>query len=238
MLKVYICEDNESQRLRMEKIIDEIIGIDNMDIEKGLVTADTEVLIDEIKRKNVPSLFFLDIDLGCEMNGLELAKIIRDIQPRCYIVFVTTHSEMSFMTFSYKVEALDFILKDNPDELKDRVHQCIIEAMSRDEVEYDRRVRIVTIKIGNHIKNIPQDDIKYFEASKDRKVILHAKNSIIEFFGKLKDIENELDDRFIRCHRAYIANKDLVEHVDKKEHVIYFIDGDSCPLSIRGGRSF
>ena len=46
------------------------------------------------------------------MNGVALAQRIRQIQPCCFIVFITSHSEMSLRTFQYKAEALDFIVKD------------------------------------------------------------------------------------------------------------------------------
>lgn len=60
-----------------------------------------------------------------------LAHKIRETQPRCCIVFVTTHSEMSFMTFSYRIEAMDFIIKDDIGKLEERMLQCIEQAIER-----------------------------------------------------------------------------------------------------------
>lgn len=49
------------------------------------------------------------------MNGFELAQEIRKFDPRGFIIFITTHAELSYMTFTYKVEALDYIIKDDID---------------------------------------------------------------------------------------------------------------------------
>lgn len=55
---------------------------------------------------------------------------------------------MSYITFRYKVEALDFILKDNPYQMQNRICECI--------------------------ENV------------------HTVNKAIVFFGKMKDIEDEV----------------------------------------------
>ena len=74
-------------------------------------------LLEKIKETGEVGIYFLDIDLKTDMTGLTLAQEIRKYDPRGFIIFITTHSEMSYMTFIYKLEALDFILKDDPEEL-------------------------------------------------------------------------------------------------------------------------
>ena len=83
-------------------------------------------MLNGVKEEKDTGIFFLDVDLNHEMNGIALASKIREYQPRCFIIFVTTHSEMSFMTFSYKVEAMDYVIKDYFQEVKNRVHQCFV----------------------------------------------------------------------------------------------------------------
>ena len=61
------------------------------------------------------------------MTGLILAQELRKIQPRCFIIFITSHSEMSILTFQYKVEALDFIIKDSSENIRKRIHECLMD---------------------------------------------------------------------------------------------------------------
>lgn len=234
MLRVHICEDNKEQQQRLKSYIEKIIVVDTLDMEIGVVTDNSEKMLDEISKEKEIGIFFLDIDLQCERNGMELAKKIREIQPRCFIVFVTTHSEMSYMTFTYKVEAMDFIIKDDLREIKNRVHQCLIQAAELNEGEFEKGKKGYCIKQGEKIREVSHDSILYFEAvTGSRKIVLYTKNEIIEFNGKLKDIENELGNKFYRCHRSVIVNKDNIERIDKEEYIIYLLGGACCPMSVR-----
>ena len=47
------------------------------------------------------------------------------------IIFVTSHSELTYLTFVYKVSAMDFIFKDDPNQLKTRIIDCIETAHTR-----------------------------------------------------------------------------------------------------------
>lgn len=232
MLKVYVCEDNREQRAQLDNYIDEILSEEDLDIERGVCSANPFEIIDLVEKENVPGIFFLDVDLGAEINGIELASQIRKLQPRCYIIFVTTHSEMAFMTFQYKVEAMDFIIKDEMADMKSRVRQCILQANERDfKQEADDNL---FIKNGDKVTVVPFGDIIYFEVATDiRKIIVHVKDAIMAFSGKLKDLEVKLDDRFYKCHRAFIVNREYIKDIDKTERIVYFVNGDSCPISVR-----
>lgn len=76
-------------------------------------TDNPDELIKQLKKSENTGLYFLDIDLKSNKNRIMLAKEIQEYNPRGFIVFITSHSEMSFITFQY-LEALDFILKDEP----------------------------------------------------------------------------------------------------------------------------
>lgn len=237
MLKVHICEDDREQQIRLESYIEDIITIENLKMAKGLVTDNPDFMIEEIKKEKNIGIFFLDIDLNHKLNGMDLARKIREIQPRCHIIFVTTHSEMSYMTFTYKVEAMDFIIKDNLKEIKNRIHQCLVLIGELHAEAIKESNSIYLLKQGERVKEVSYDDILYFEAiTGSRKIMLHAKNTILEFSGKLKDIEESVDNRFYRCHRAIIVNKNNIEKIDEIEHMIYLVGGGRCPMSVRLGK--
>lgn len=113
MIDVYICEDIKEQRDVIAHYVKAAILIQEYDMKLLISTDNPEELIEQLKKSENTGLYFLDIDLKSSKNGLMLAKEIREYDPRGFIVFITSHSEMSFITFQYKVEALDFILKVN-----------------------------------------------------------------------------------------------------------------------------
>lgn len=107
MLSVFICEDDPKQRERLEKVVTDYIMIEALDMELTL-SADNpiEVLNYLEEHPKTTGLYFLDVDLKHEMSGIALASEIRERDDSGKIVSVTTHGELSYLTFIYKVEAI------------------------------------------------------------------------------------------------------------------------------------
>ena len=214
--------------------ISNLILIEGFDMKIVQATSDPHQLLKEILTAENTGLFFLDIDLRSDMNGLTLAQRIRQIQPRCFIVFITSHSEMSFLTFQYKAEALDFIVKDSAEHIKSKIHECLLDVNSKYTSSNNNVTRTFTINQNDKRIVIDYNDIIFFETSNNiHKIILHARKRVIEFTGQLKDIEQQLDYRFYRCHTSYIINKDNITDIDFKELLVHMNNGETCPVSVR-----
>lgn len=234
MLKIYICEDIEVQRDRLQQIIENIVLMEDLDMELGCVSENPHTILEKVKETEDVGIYFLDIALETDMTGLTLAQEIRKYDPRGFIIFVTTHSEMSYMTFIYKLEALDFILKDNPEELGKRVYECILKANQRYASANNKVQANYSVKVNDKVFTVDYDDILFFETSPNvHKIILHCKNRQMEFLGKIKEIEKEVDGRFYRCHRSFLVNRDNIREIDFQNRVIYMVNGDECMLSTR-----
>ncbi len=234
MLKIYVCEDIEVQRDKMQQVIENIVLMEDLDMELSCVSGDPHVILEKVKETEEVGIYFLDIDLGADMTGLTLAQEIRKYDPRGFIIFVTTHSEMSYMTFIYKLEALDFILKDDSEELGRRVYECILKANQRFESVNNKVQANFSVKVNEKVFTVDYDEILFFETSVNvHKIILHCKNRQMEFLGKIKDIEKAVDERFYRCHRSFLVNKDNIKEIDFQNRVIYMVNGDECLISSR-----
>ena len=234
MLKIYVCEDIEVQRNKIKKTIENIVLMEDLDMEIGCVSNNPHTILEKVKETEDVGVYFLDIDLGADMTGLTLAQEIRKYDPRGFIIFVTTHSEMSYMTFIYKLEALDFILKDNPEELDRRVYECILKANQRFASVNNKVQANFSVKVNEKVITVDYDEILFFETSTNvHKIILHCKKREMEFWGKIKDIEKEVDERFYRCHRSFLVNKDNIREIDFRNRVIYMVNGDECLISTR-----
>lgn len=234
MIDIYICEDNKKHLELFQKYITNSILIENLDMKIALATSNPHELLEQISSLGNIGLFFLDIDLQSSINGLATAQQIRELQPRCFIIFITSHSEMSFLTFQYKTEALDFIIKDSSDHIKQKIHENLLKVEERYTSMNNSLNKTFTILQHDKRIAIDYNDIIFFETSNNiHKVILHAKKRIIEFTGQLKDIEKQLDNRFYRCHRSYLINKDNISEVNFKELLVHMNNGEICPVSVR-----
>ncbi len=234
MLDIFVCEDHAAQRRVVVQIIQNTVLIEELDMRLVLDTKDPYTLLEKIRTNENTGIYFLDIDLSSNMNGLQLAQQIRLFDPRGFIIFITAHSELSFMTFQYRVEAMDFVLKDNPAEMKVKIRECLLHAMERYTLDTNRTHKVYTAQIGGRKISIDYNDIFFFETSSNiHKVILHAKDRQIEFNGTMKELAGVLDGNFVRCHRSFLANKNNIKEIDAKNRIIYFTNGETCLMSTR-----
>lgn len=235
MLKIFVCEDEDIQRQRLTKIIENFIIIENYDMEIGLSSTKPEDIIDYVSENRDTGLYFFDIDLKSNINGIELAAEIRKFDPRGFIVFISADIGMSSSMFKYKIEAMDYIEKSISDDFPEKVRECIREANKRHNTSATAAINEkYMFKLGDRITNIELEKILFFKTSDSRnRIELHALNAYSDFSGKLKEIEKSLDDRFYRCHKSYLVNKDNIKEIDLKKRIIYMIDGQECPIAVR-----
>lgn len=208
--------------------------MEELDMQLVLDVGDPYMLLDQVKTSQNTGIYFLDIDLNSDMNGMKLAQQIRLFDPRGFIIFITAHSELSYMTFQYRVEAMDFVLKDNPAEAKVKIRECLLNAMERYTLQTNKIHKVYTMELGGRKVSVDYDEIFFFETSRNiHKVILHAKDRQIEFYGAIKELTSILDDNFVRCHRSFLVNKNNIKEVDAKNRIIHFTNGETCLMSTR-----
>lgn len=234
MLNIFVCEDNTAQRQIIVQTIQNTVLIEELDMQLVSDAEEPYMLLEKVKTSQNTGIYFLDIDLNSNMNGMKLAQQIRLFDPRGFIIFITAHSELSYMTFQYRVEAMDFILKDNPAEAKVKIRECLLKAMERHTLETNKTHKVYTIEIGGRKIGVDYDDILFFETSSNvHKVILHAKDRQIEFSSTMKELTSTLGDYFVRCHRSFLVNKNNIKEVDAKNRILYFTNGETCMMSTR-----
>ncbi len=234
MLDIFVCEDQDAQRRTIVQTIQNAVLIEELDMRLAFDTGDPYALLEKVRSSRNTGIYFLDIDLNSEMNGMKLAQQIRLFDPRGFIIFITAHSELSFMTFQYRVEAMDFVLKDNPAEAKVKIRECLLNAMERYTLQTNRTHKVYTVEAGGRKICVDYEDIFFFETSGNiHKVTLHARDRQIEFSGTIKELAGTLGDDFVRCHRSFLVNKNNIKEIDSKNRIIYFTNGESCLMSTR-----
>lgn len=163
MLDIFVCEDNAAQRRTVVNIIQNTVLIEELDMQLTLDTGDPYMLLEKVKTSQNTGIYFLDIDLNSNMNGMKLAQQIRLYDPRGFIIFITAHSELSYMTFQYRVEAMDFVLKDNPAEAKVKLRECLLNAMERHTLQTNKTHKVYTLEAGGRKISVDYEDILFLK---------------------------------------------------------------------------
>ena len=232
-MNIVICEDDPAQLERVKKTIENYAMMEDNSMKIAPATTNPDEVLAFLQNEKADCYFF-DIDLNHEMTGIALGSRVRDKDPIANIVYITTHSEMSYLTFIYKLAALDFIIKDHPDMLKERLLATLKEAHRRYvQIGEQDTVQKLQIKTTGRTYNIDFQNIYFFEASPDsHKIILHLENEHIEFYGRLKNYEG-LHPDFYRCHKSFIVNKNKIQNIDSKERAVFLDNGEVCYASAR-----
>ncbi|HEY5524071.1 MAG TPA: response regulator [Clostridium sp.] len=233
MLKVYIIEDDNNQRERLTNYVDEIIKKNNLDLEIALSTGNIKDLVCNIEGNGRRGLYFIDIDLGEDVHGLELAEFIRKYDPSGYIIFVTTHSELSILTFKYKVEAMDFIVKDDFREMATRVEECLVRADEQEKGSREIFKDMYIVNMGEKSIGYETENIIFFEANgNSQKIILHGINRQIEFNGKIKDVEEKAGKNFFMVNMTTLINLAKAKNISENGNYILMENGEMCKIGI------
>lgn len=185
-------------------------------------------------RNNEVDVLFLDIQMK-GMNGFQLLEKVKD-RIKC-VVFTTSY--MEFASDGFQVDALDYIVKPYSEE---RIEKCVkkIDAfmgitMKADIFDQTFSQDTQLVKDGKEQIYIKTYEILYLEALKDyTKLITLNKNkkSIIIHgnIGKLLESDDFRD--FIRIHKSFAINKQLILSVSSKHIVL------SNNVKIPVGRSY
>lgn len=203
-----------------EKVIREQIGglIDKQMPDCYLESYATgEELIAAEKRFDI---VFLDIQMD-GMDGIEVARTLREEQDEIVLIFVTGNREYVFEALD--LYAFHYLLKP-VDESKFR--EVLVRAAG--EVAKKKEKKGLFIKKRN--LTLDQADILYIE-SRAKKVEIHTARSkdIIEIYATMEELEGQLGEDFYRCHRAYLVNMAHITEYDSDS--ITITNGDKIYLT-------
>jgi DNA-binding LytR/AlgR family response regulator len=167
-------------------------------------------------------LLFLDIQMP-GLSGMELATFLHREQR---IIFTTAYANYALEGYEYN--AVDYLLK--PITFKRFVQSInkalltfpiISSAALTDENDY------IFIKSGKQIVKLEYGQILFIEALKEYVNIVLPDGKVLAY-KRMKDLEEQLPDNFLRIHNSYIIN---INHLEKivDNHVL--IGATRLPVS-------
>lgn len=182
-----------------------------------------------------PDLVILDINLGNDIDGIQIAEILKnDFQ--IPFLFLTSYNDERTINRIIKVQPLGYIVKPfNPIDLNTVVELALYKIRSnvvtpiiseppsaKRDIELDD---FIFIKNGRNIERIPIEEIKFVEADGRYTYIYYNDKKKISN-ASLKVLNDKLSGKhFIQTHRSYIVNLTKVEtislsHLHIGEHEI------------------
>lgn len=217
MIQLAICDDEENVRAYLRTLILE----QNIECE----ITEFEAGEDYLQSDKEFDLLYLDVELNSGVSGLELAKQIHEQKSKKQplIIFVTGHKDYVFDAFD--VDAFHFLLKPI---VKEKFTMVFQKAIGQIKLSYQNKDKTIHIQSTTINKVFSIDEI-YFAESQNHKVILHTKAGILEYYGKISDLEIQLQGHFFRIHKGYLLNMSYIDRYSKTEVVL--TNKEVLPLS-------
>lgn len=198
MLSIAVCED---EQYMIDDLSEKVkFCLENRHISYEFCSfINGELLLESHKKFD---LIFLDIQMEGTC-GMDVAKILRGRQYDGLIIFTTALKDMVFKSF--EVEAFDFLVKPLETGAFSRTLDRAIERININKEKSKSNDQNLIVHKNNEKIIIPYQDIIYCEAI-NRKVYVHTKMKVIDYYNKLEELEKTLGKEFYRCHRSYLIN--------------------------------
>lgn len=232
-LNLFLLEDNPTEREQFKNIILDITN--NQLYVRATVqcfASDVE-LSQHLPAPSNKNIFILDLEInGDRQAGLRISKTIRKHDPHATIIFLTVHDEFLYVSYKYRVSALDFIDKHQGSIRADLFYdlQTVLNQQK------DNESPMVAFHNSAGFFRIAVNRIAYFETNHEQtrhSFLLTTDNEQIEVSYSLNQLAELLTDySFFRVHRAFLVNVDNILKVDLQKQRVEFVGGTiSCPLS-------
>lgn len=210
-LRVLIADDDAGMRAVMRKIVERVDGF----TLAGEADNGSDALA--LAEKERPAVVFLDVEMP-EINGVECARAIQDMDPNTVIIFATAHE--GYMGDAFEVYAFDYLIKPFKVE---RVIQTLERARERllarqSNVVNPVRPRAVDgrmmLKHREGVTFLDLKDILLVQREERATVLYTADGERYVTGDSLADMEERLPaESFFRCHKSYIINLNHIKDI-------------------------
>ena len=169
----------------------------------------------KVLRSSSPSLVMLDIKIDGPIDGLMLARIIKD-DFNLPFIFLTSYTDKNTLDKVKDLNPYGFIVKpfderELTSNVEIAIHRFKQESKNLVSVEEQEDKDSFFLKSQKAFHKISLNDIMYAQAVDNYTMIYTDKNKFL-VPQTLKTMEDKLDsNRFIRTHRSYIVNFSYID---------------------------
>ena len=222
MLKIILCDDDQFILQLCAEKINEMIEANNFEAKIVSIAANSNELFSYIKNNPSQYLVFLDLDFGSgKLNGIDVAKALRQTDSDCKIVFTTNHHEMAMDVLKSGVEPFGFLEKSSDiSKLADGYRKYIVMLLNKTTPETSNNTETILLNpCMDESVSVLLDDIVFVETEKNvsHGITYHTVNgSVLTIISTLDAELERLGDSFIKVHRSYLVNR---------KHILRMKDG-------------
>ena len=186
--------------------------------------------IEEVKAKisENPLLDIICFDLG-ESEGISYARYLRKCYEQAMLVLLTDENTSPREYVRPDIMPSGLIIQPaTSDEINRVIYEVFESFMEQIRLREINKSYVVATRDGRI--NIPYRKIEYFE-SRNKKIYIRFDNKEISFYSTMAQVQDELDNTFIRTHRSFIVNRHLIRKINLTDKTIVLKNEVMVPIS-------
>lgn len=223
MVRVAVCDDNKVFLEMLRRMVGE--KFEQCNVANRITDYMSGAVFLEHHKKDPFDIVFLDIIMP-DMDGFEVAKEIRKISEKTYIVFVTTERSLVYDVFDF--ETFDFVPKDSP-ELLDGKLTRVIKRLSEHLSAYMKIC--LDISFGEK-RYIEPCEIVWVQSRGNYVDYVLTSGEKLYIRGKIDSVLEILSPKiFVRIHNRNIVNMMHIFRIDYPNNEVIMIDGQRISIS-------
>ena len=202
-MRIVVCDDEAVEVEKLCSMIHRLCAEREMTAEVRGMTNYKRFLEDMAKVR--ADIVLLDICMGPH-NGIEAARVLRQFNEDCAVIFVT--SSRDYAVEAFEVTAAHYVIKPiTPGKLQ--------TALERTRF-FQTKKKYLHVTVDYTELRVPLDDILYLETV-ERKTRLHlVSTATVDSGTSLARLSEQLqaEPQFIACYRGILVNADYVQALD------------------------
>jgi DNA-binding LytR/AlgR family response regulator len=213
-LKVLIVEDELIVAEDLKSML-QSYGYENSGIAYNYTEA-----IDVLDKSGV-DVALLDINLGGNKTGVDVAKYIRE-KFQIPIIFISSNSDPISVKATKEVKPNGYLVKPfRKEDIFTAIETALVNFGSNDSISKpDVDPDYLFVKQNDLFHKIKIDDILYLMSDKNYTEV-HTESKRFVVRGSIKSVAENLDPtKFLRTHRSYVVNFDKIDAINSAYIVI------------------
>lgn len=202
-LRILLVDDEPPALQRLRQLLDPVGGVQVVGCESRAER------VAERCRELKPDLVLMDVEMP-GINGVRLARQLRELEPAPAVVFVTAYEEHAVAAF--ELAAVDYLVKPVRSER-------LAQALERVRRRHPTRPQSLPARLGERLLAIPLGQIRVLQAEDKYTCVYHTGGQAL-VDDSLVSLEERFGEHFVRVHRNALVSRGHVRGL--------FRDADGC----------
>ncbi|MBQ4569193.1 MAG: LytTR family transcriptional regulator DNA-binding domain-containing protein [Ruminococcus sp.] len=226
MIAMLAYSQNKKELVLLKKLSNEVVCRISEEDWDFLSYENKELLMEFLETN--PQVDISCVDVAAD-RGVETAEKLHSNNKNTYIILIvdSTISPMAYIRPSIMAASL-LMRPIEPEMIKKVLADILLDFVRHYRLCSNNENFVIDNRDGRQF--IPYDRIVFFE-SRNKKIYINTEHEEYSFYDTLENIEQNIGDGFVRCHRSFIVAKNRIKKILLSQNTVLLDNDYQVPLS-------